>query len=150
MQWGRQHESDALRELECVLKKSIKRSGLWISESGVLGASPDGLVDDCVVEAKCPFKYKNVLLSEVLVDDKSYIIHYDKSSKQWYYNEEHEYYHQIQGQIHLTNSVGAYLVVWTPNECPIVKIPKSHSWSENLLRLEKFYFHIFIPHIIQK
>ena len=33
------------------------QTGVWLHESGVLGASPDGLVgDDAVLECKCPYK----------------------------------------------------------------------------------------------
>jgi len=35
-------------------------TGVWLDESGVLGASPDGLVgEDHVLEAKCSYTFRN-------------------------------------------------------------------------------------------
>ncbi|KAI4454106.1 hypothetical protein MML48_scaffold00000245 [Holotrichia oblita] len=58
-----------------VIRKNRLTASLWLDECGFLGASPDGLIDDNIlVEVKCPYKYRNAGLSEVLAHDKTYII----------------------------------------------------------------------------
>ncbi|XP_061192288.1 uncharacterized protein LOC133200518 [Saccostrea echinata] len=42
--WGITHEDDALRKYEKDFDAAVEQSGIWLHESGVLGASPDGLV----------------------------------------------------------------------------------------------------------
>ena len=47
------------------------KAGVWLPESSVLGASPDGLVgDDSVLECKCPYTHRNeTILEAVKVKD---------------------------------------------------------------------------------
>jgi len=41
--------------------KQVTTTGLWVHESGVLGASPDGLVGfDEAVDVKSPYTWRNV------------------------------------------------------------------------------------------
>lgn len=115
----------------------------------MLGASPDGFIDDNVVEIKCRYKSRSSSLSEDLAKDKSYIIWYDEQLYEWVVNEDHDYFHQIQGQIHLTNKKGCHLVVWTPIETAIVYIEKKQSWYQWIEKIEKFYLNQFI-HVIKQ
>lgn len=55
---GHTHEKNGLKVLSNLLNKNIKACGVFLSESGVLGATPNGIIDkDFIVEIKCPFKY---------------------------------------------------------------------------------------------
>lgn len=152
IQWGIEHEENALKVVRSIVKKEIKPTGLWLSTSGALGASPDGMIDDKIpVEAKCPFKYRNILLTEALKTEevKSYIIYYDENCKLCL-NKNHPYYHQIQGQMYLTKSEYSYLCVWTPKQAIVCKIHKDMTWDSNLNSMEEFYFERFVPYIIEK
>ena len=41
--------------------KRVEDTGIWFHSSGILGASPDGIVDDqTVTEAKCPYTERNM------------------------------------------------------------------------------------------
>lgn len=56
MQWGIEHEEDALREYEFIYDTTVTRCG-FIQHPTIkmAGASPDGFVgDDGLVEVKCP------------------------------------------------------------------------------------------------
>ena len=56
MKWGIEHEADAKIAIERQLGGSILNCGLFVSKShSFIGASPDGIYDDCLVEIKCPF-----------------------------------------------------------------------------------------------
>ncbi|PFX32846.1 putative RNA-directed DNA polymerase from transposon BS [Stylophora pistillata] len=55
VQWGVTNESEAIKAFTMRTGLAVVETGVWLHESGVLGASPDGLVgDDSVLEAKCP------------------------------------------------------------------------------------------------
>jgi len=61
IQWGCTHESVAITAYEKHTNTSVTPTGIWLSTSGCLGASPDGLVgDNEIIEVKCPFRsYQN-------------------------------------------------------------------------------------------
>ncbi|KAG5870683.1 hypothetical protein JTB14_003881 [Gonioctena quinquepunctata] len=147
IQWGKEHENVALNTFSDAFDNmDIIPTGLWLDESGFLGASPDGLCgDSAIVEVKCPYKFRAVSLSEALRNDKSYIIYKEGDATLMNYN--HDYYHQIQGQLHLTKRDVCYLVVWTPNECEVVSVPIKVGWEPNLEILRSFYLNRFIPHV---
>lgn len=148
IQWGITHEHDGLKTLSHILKKEIETCGLFLSESGVLGASPDGIVDDdYIVEIKCPFKFRNCMLTEALKNDRSYIFYYNDAGK-LSLNKKHPYYDQVQGQIHLSKRKGCYLCVWTPKQAISCLIFKDVSWSSNFEKMEKFYFEKYIPFLL--
>lgn len=133
-----------------ILKKDILTCGIFLSESGVLGASPDGIVDeDHVVEVKCPFKFRKLVLTEALKNDYSYIVHFDGTGKIWV-NKKHPYYHQIQGQIYLSGRKGCHLCIWTPKQVIHCLILKDLSWSCNIKEMEDFYFDKYVPYIVSR
>ncbi|KAG5862492.1 hypothetical protein JTB14_002915 [Gonioctena quinquepunctata] len=73
---AKEHENFALNTFSDAFDNmDIIPTGLWLDESGFLGASPDGLCGDAIVEVKCPYKFRAVSLSEALRNDKSYIIY---------------------------------------------------------------------------
>lgn len=149
VQWARDHKDDALKDFEKRLGKPVTRTGVWISSSGVLCASPDGFVNDCIVEIKCYYKSRESSLRHDLSTDLSYVIRYNTASKAWVVNESHEYFHQIQGRLYLSNKKGCYLVVWTPKEIAIVPVKKSADWAKNVKEMENFYFDKFVPYLLQ-
>ena len=61
IQWGCTHESVAITAYEKHTNTSVTPTGIWLSTSGCLSASPDGLVgDNEIIEVKCPFRsYQN-------------------------------------------------------------------------------------------
>lgn len=147
IQWGTTHEKDGLDILRKVIGKEISSCGIFLSESGVLGASPDGYIDEnYVVEVKCPYKYRKMLLSTALANDKSYILYWDESG-QMFLNKKHPYFHQIQGQIYLCNAKGCHLCVWTPKQAVHWLISKDETCASNINLIEKFYFEQYLPYI---
>lgn len=62
MKYGVENESNAIKFIENQLKKKVTSTGIWFHTNGILGASPDGLVDeDKIVEVKCLPRYENCL-----------------------------------------------------------------------------------------
>ncbi|XP_072387374.1 uncharacterized protein [Diabrotica undecimpunctata] len=61
MQRGKRLENDVRREVEKIKNINIKKCGLFLlSEYPLLGASPDGITEDHIIEIKCPMKNKNL------------------------------------------------------------------------------------------
>ncbi|KXZ75611.1 hypothetical protein TcasGA2_TC031081 [Tribolium castaneum] len=102
VQWGKTHEKTALREFEEATNLKVQETGFWLEESGFLGASPDGLVEeDGILEIKCPYKYRDTdSLSEALKDKKYF--YWRDENEDINLNSNHNYYHQVQGQMHIT------------------------------------------------
>lgn len=127
IQWGKENEKTAIFTLEKKIGMPIEATGLWIEESGVLGASPDGLIgDNIVVEVKCPWKFRNTSLKEG-VADKKYFFYYEDGEA--IINNNHNYYHQIQGQLYFTKKQWCYFFIWTPVENILLKIKKDDNWG---------------------
>ena len=56
IQWGVNNEKEAIKAFTLKTGKIVKDTGIWFDSSGILGASPDGIVDDeTVLESKCPY-----------------------------------------------------------------------------------------------
>ncbi|KAJ7365931.1 hypothetical protein OS493_002667 [Desmophyllum pertusum] len=55
VQWGVNNEEEALKAFTKVDRETVQETGIWLDSMGILGASPDGIVDDeTVLEAKLP------------------------------------------------------------------------------------------------
>lgn len=51
VQWGVNNEAEAIEAFTNLTAKTVQKTGLWLDGSGILGASPDGIVDeDSVLE----------------------------------------------------------------------------------------------------
>lgn len=145
IQWGRSHEKNGLEFLKTSLNLDIQPTGIWLTKSGFLGASPDGLVgDDSIVEVKCPYSYRNGNLSQELKSNDKYIIYYN-SNDEIVINKKHNYYHQIQGNLHILKRSKCYLCIWTLKEITTVIIEYDSLWEEHLSLLEDFYIKQYLP-----
>jgi hypothetical protein len=58
--------------------------------------------------------------------------------------ESHQYYHQIQGQLHITGKACCDLVVWTKKDMQVVRVAREEAWAENIDKLLNFYFEDYI------
>ena len=59
------NECEGVRAFTTVTQMQVHESGLWLSQSGLLGASPDGLVgSSAVLEVKCPHGAREMTISE--------------------------------------------------------------------------------------
>jgi hypothetical protein len=91
--------------------------GLFIDKSVYfLGASPDGFIEkiDSLVEIKCPYTaYKQNLTPDEAILKK--LIPFWKIKNDGNYeitrNTNHDWYYQIQGQLHITNKKNVYCSV---------------------------------------
>jgi len=146
--WGRTHEKVAIKAYTQTTGNTVQETGLWLHESGILGASPDGLVgDDTIIEVKCPYKHRNQTVEEALSgkDSEKYVVFLRDG--QWSLNTQHAYYHQIQGQLFLTKRQSAVLFIWTTQNFQCFNILKDLEWAKNIDVLIRFYFEFFVPYV---
>ncbi|KAJ8926634.1 hypothetical protein NQ314_020998 [Rhamnusium bicolor] len=127
IQWGRSNESVAIEIFEKRHNVKITKSGIWLDECGFLGASPDGIIDDdTLIEVKCPFKYKDSFFSDCLLEIKDYIVSFNGES--FILNDAHNYYHQIQGQLHICGRKTCILALWTTKDYLEIEVVKNVDW----------------------
>ena len=145
--WGITNEAEAIKAFETATEMAVKETGLWLHLSGILGASPDGLVgDNGLLEAKCPFKERNLTIEEA---SQSASFCLEKDAGGFYrLKKNHIYWDQVQGQLHLSGRQLCYFFVWTTKDMVFVMIPKDESWAENLNRLKDFYVKNIVPRLV--
>ncbi|XP_039301446.1 uncharacterized protein LOC111057119 isoform X2 [Nilaparvata lugens] len=148
LQWGRDNEETAVQIFEKEKGVKVKKTGIWLHESGLLGASPDGMIPDenAIVEVKCPYTFRKAKnIEEAIRASKNFIIKIVEDS--WVVDTDHDYYHQIQGQLHITGAEICHLVVWIPDSCLIVPFERDREWASNIEVLQKFYVNQYLSSI---
>jgi len=152
LEYGRENEPVALRELEKYLGKKVKPCGLFIdSEHFFLGATPDGLIDDDgIVEIKCPFSAAEVTPEEGILTKKITFWQLQKDGTIGDYKKKHNYHFQIQGQLYVTKRKYCIFCVWTKKGFKTEKIIFDELfWKQNMLpKLTKFFFNCLLPEIV--
>jgi len=142
--WGTTNESEAVKAFTSITGLPVVETGLWLHESGVLGASPDGLIGaNHILEVKCPFTARNMTIDEAVTNIKSFCL--EKSEKgPLQLKKGHVYWHQVQGQMAMAKRYFCYFVVWTTKQTCVFTIQKDAQWQTNIELLKDFYFvHIF-------
>lgn len=118
-------------------------------ESGFLACSPDGVGSTFTLEIKCPYKFRSTPLQTALTEQEKYIIYFSKTEKAYVINRKHDYYDQIQAQIHFCKKQFGVLHIWTLKENIILRVEKDPSWSKNIDLLLTFYFDKYLEYIIK-
>lgn len=127
-------------------------TGLWLHSSGIIGASPDGLIgNDGILEIKCPFSARNSSVMTLVESDKFYIC--KDSSGGICFRENNatarKYYHQIQGQMYMTNRKFCDFFVWSPADSVTMHIERDDSWCMFVPHIEDFYEHEVLPSLME-
>ncbi|CAH0387550.1 unnamed protein product [Bemisia tabaci] len=89
VQYGVDNEGEARRLFEEAFGVKVKSCGLFVHESGLLGASPDGIIDDDkLLKIKCPWSMRERDVEEELKRRNDYIVKYNGETLQINYNHE--------------------------------------------------------------
>ena len=129
--------------------KTVKETGIWFHPSGILGASPDGIVDDeTVLEAKCPYIERNLTIEEAVQSSVTFCLQKCESEQCYALKKDHVYWHQVQGEMYFSQRK-FYFVVWTTKDCAVVRIERDDNWAANILLLTQFYFSHIFPKIVE-
>lgn len=123
-EWGVFNEKTAREQFE-MMYKPVMECGFFVSkEYQWLGASPDGLIDNCgVLEIKAPHSQRDK-------NPPSF-----KSA-----NDQPHYYAQMQIQMHCTKTKKCYFYQWSPNGDRLEIVSFDPAWiAKNLPKLKEFY-----------
>jgi len=146
VRWGIINENEGIKAFCAISKLSVQETGLWMHKSGVLGASPDGLVgNNAVIEVKCPYTQRNSTIEEA-IECQNFCM--EKMEEGYSLKKSHPYWHQVQGQIYITGRDLCYFVVWTTKETAILPVLKDPTWEPNILHLQDFYTLNIIPKLV--
>ncbi|KAM7440298.1 hypothetical protein ABFA07_010407 [Porites harrisoni] len=149
VQWGVNNEKEAIKAFTLKTGKIVKDTGIWFDSSGILGASPDGIVDDeTVLESKCPYTERNLTIEEAL-NSTSFCLKKSESGQGYALRKDHVYWDQVQGQMYLSRRKFCFFVVWTTKDVAILKIERDDTWAANIPRLIKFYYDYIFPKIVE-
>ena len=110
-------------------------AGLHVSLSYPhLGASPDGLINcDCcgesLIEIKCPYKYRE--LDPCTVTDRSFYLKFSDDGS-LHLDKTHAYYHQVQGQLAISQRDYCDFVCWSLRGIHVERILKDTSYFASI------------------
>lgn len=148
VQWGIQHEQDALKAYETNFSVTVEPAGLFLDRSGLIGTSPDGLVgNDIVVEVKCPWSQRETTTFEEALAQKNFFMKATDGALEFTGDQGSAYNHQIQAQLALTGRSKCHFIIWTPNYFVRLEIMKDPSWEQYLPKLKDFYVNYFFKHL---
>lgn len=151
VQWGITHESTAISTYEEATGQTVSPSGLWLHSSGILGGSPDGIVNSTtIIEVKCPFSAKTTSLYDMVDTPKGYFLQRtSRDSAELDLNLQNDqgrkYFHQVQCNLFLTGRTVCDFIVWTPSTMIIFPVVRNPTWTENVGALVTFYQTHFLP-----
>ena len=149
IQWGVDNEEEAIRAFTLKTGKTVKETGIWFDSSGILGASPDGIVDgETVLETKCPYTERNVTIEEAL-KSRTFCLKNSESGRGYVLKREHVYWHQVQGEMYFSRRKFCYFVLWTTKDVAILLIQRDDTWAENIPRLLQFYHDHLFPKVVE-
>ena len=137
--WGQMHEFKAVQDYIKLTGNTVKPVGLVLLPCCFLGCSPDGLIytrgivsnNVGVLEIKCHWKHRNHTITEIMKEEVE-----NKTTSNFYLkrngtlNENHNYWHQVQGEMISSNATWAHFVIWTTKEVKAIYVSQSTSWSE--------------------
>lgn len=150
---GKDSENLALEQLSQQENIKIEPCGLFIDpDVPYIGATPDGLVnEDMIVEIKCPKTAYNLGLERALEEKK--ITFYKKTKDgNIEINTNHNWYYQIQGQLHVTKKDKCLFGLWFGSNFPIkteVIYRDDHFWTTIMeTKIKNFYLDCLLPELI--
>lgn len=151
-EYGNACEPIAIESVEKKLCIKIKRSGLLIdNDYPYLAASPDGLIDDTgMIEVKCPSSAQTFTPKEAA--EKVPAVHKWCSfeNEEMQLNVKHDYYFQIQGNLHISKREYCLFIFWTPLGFSIQKILRDDDfWRTRMVaKLSDFYINHYLIELI--
>lgn len=147
--YGKNNESEAIKQFSKETGLKVVESGLFVDKNKpFLAASPDGLIgDDTLIEVKCPYKIASMTPEEGIQQKKVDFCTYQ--ARKLNLKSNHNYYYQVQGQLHITGREFCFFVLWSPKGLLYQKIKKDDTfWEKMEPLLEQFYYQCLLPEII--
>ena len=134
--WGKQNERRAVRRYEMERGVKVSRAGLVVDvRRPWLGCSPDGVLDDRLVEVKGLYAKRSDSVSAGLVD---WLVVLDGHLK---VKERSKYWWQVQGQMAIVGRDACDMVVFTDVDQKVTTVHRVPGLYEEHMapKLEEFY-----------
>nr|XP_034194852.1 uncharacterized protein LOC117611076 [Osmia lignaria]XP_034194853.1 uncharacterized protein LOC117611076 [Osmia lignaria]XP_034194854.1 uncharacterized protein LOC117611076 [Osmia lignaria]XP_034194855.1 uncharacterized protein LOC117611076 [Osmia lignaria]XP_034194856.1 uncharacterized protein LOC117611076 [Osmia lignaria] len=142
MKYGRYKEHIARKDVANAMKTRIRTCGLFIDRDiPYLGASPDGLIDDDgLLELKCPQSAENLTAINAIETIRHLRNIFDKRDIQEM-NRKHQYFYQVQGQLHITQRKYCIFAIWTPKSIHMIRVNRDDAFWTNHMEpfVTRFY-----------
>lgn len=150
---GREHEKIALAQLAFEQDIDINPCGLFIDKNiPYLGATPDGISgEDMIIEIKCPISAHSIGIAESINKKK---ITFWKKNKTGVLevNKAHDWFYQVQGQLHITQRSKCLFAVWANDKEPLkteLIFKDDVFWNEKMAaKLTTFYMDCILPELV--
>ncbi|XP_039908249.1 uncharacterized protein LOC120746819 isoform X1 [Simochromis diagramma] len=156
--YGCKHEAQARGAYEKLMSQehagfSCMDSGLWLNPKWpYMGSSPDGIVTcDChgtgICEIKCPHSQRDAVNLRMRAGEKGFCLISDGDNVTL--DPTHDYYYQIQAQLHIANAEYCDFVVWNRNDIFVERIlPDLEFWDDAIPKVECFFRNSILPEIL--
>lgn len=149
---GLENEKIAIEQLSRQNGVEIEPCGLFIDDKlPYLGASPDGICKDMTVEIKCPISAFKMNFEEAVRKKKLPFYKLNKNDK-IIINKKHNWFFQIQGQLHITLKSKCLFGLWLGENIPMRTevIEKDDTFWKNEMepKLKMFYCDCILPELI--
>ncbi|KAJ8913309.1 hypothetical protein NQ315_010977 [Exocentrus adspersus] len=145
--YGVTNESHVLKDLSVLIKLTITPCGMFVHPVyHFLAATPDGLLgSEGLVEIKCPSSASDLTPESAIHQRK--ITFWNKEGQ---INKNHNYYHQVQGQLQVTGRSYCVFAVWTPLGLKYETILKDEEfWKSKMeIQLRDFYMNAMLPELV--
>ncbi|XP_050679756.1 uncharacterized protein LOC126975765 [Leptidea sinapis] len=148
---GKKYEKIALEQLSIMKNVKIENCGLFIDDKyPFLGATPDGITSDMIVEIKCPIAPFKIGLEEAIRQNK---MHFYKKNKNGavVINQKSDWYFQVQGQLHICKKQQCLFGIWFgDNKIKTEIIEKDEMYWADVMepKLLKFYYDCLLPELV--
>lgn len=151
VRYGIDNEEIAIRQLEQQENITVNNCGLFIDKNfQFLGTSPDGKYEDGIVEIKCPASLANFSLDDAMKKHAFWKL--DKVSNNYIINKNHNWYYQIQGQLHITGHDICILGIWFGKDLPLKVyqiVRDDQFWKSKMEKqLIEFYNDCLLPELV--
>ena len=152
--WGRDNENEAIKNFTDAVTQGhteckVEKTGMRICEDKpFIGASPDAVVKcTChgkgVVEVKCPYKYKDSTIAEILASKDSCL------NQSLELKHGHPYFSQVQQQMLVFQCDLCYFVLWTTKQCVITTVLRDNNFLTDLIsKVENFWTRHCLPELL--
>src|SRR5579863_7707284 len=127
--YGQKTESIAIKAYQQVTGINVTPCGLFVNlEHSYIAASPDGVTSDGgIIEVKCPYSAREMTVAEAEKKIKNFYIKDGKLKRT------HDYYYQIQGELHCTGAKYCNFIVYTSKDILVERIyPDNELWESKI------------------
>ena len=142
---GKKYEDMAISAYISATDQDVKKCGIVVSsDKPFLACSLDGVINSSsFLEVKCPFSAKDKPITTVTVP---YLIQGS------YFEQTHDYYYQVQGQLYCTGGKKCDFLVYTITDMKFFSIKRNNQFINKMVEtLQRFFFQdYFKPALLEK